>query len=415
MELRVRISNFLTATRLKTNRHKRSGSLGEKSSEVVIVGGSAAGLFTAYLLAEGGMKVKLFDFNDVMHVAPRTLIATSQLSSVLGFLPSEAIVNRIDRIELFSPERSVSVSMKQPDFVVERAGFIPLLAKKALEAGVEIKSGYKFLDFAPLERGVTIQLRNLKQSGVERVQTQTLVGADGAFSRVAKTADLDGLERVPILQAIVQLPGRTPANAVRVWFRPKETPYFYWLLPESDTRAAVGLIAADSRKARPMLENFLVDQGLKPLEIQAAWIPLFTRAHQPWRRVSGCNIYLVGDAAGHVKGTTVGGLVTGLWGAKVAANAILRRADYEKELRHLRRELALHGLIRSVLNRFRSDDYDRLLSAVNEGAADLLGLYTRDELTRLSAKLLLAQPRLLGFMTRLFTLGKTPISSSSAK
>ena len=67
--------------------------------------------------------------------------------------------------------------------------------------------------------------------------------------------------------------------------------------------------------------------------------------HHPWRRRAGGEIYLVGDGAAQVKVTTVGGLVTGLRGAKAAANAILRRSDYVKELRALKRELSLHLVI----------------------------------------------------------------------
>ena len=95
--------------------------------------------------------------------------------------------------------------------------------------------------------------------------------------------------------------------------------------------------------------------------------------------MSGSDIYLVGDAASQVKVTTVGGLVTGLRGAKAAANAILRRTDYLKELRPLRRELSLHLLIRTILNRFHSADYDRLLDLLNEKTIRLLGLYNRDQ------------------------------------
>ena len=57
--------------------------------------------------------------------------------------------------------------------------------------------------------------------------------------------------------------------------------------------------------------------------------------------------------ASHVKVTTVGGLVTGLWGARAAAESILKNTSYAKALRRLNRELWLHELIRRVLNRFR--------------------------------------------------------------
>ena len=62
-----------------------------------------------------------------------------------------------------------------------------------------------------------------------------------------------------------------------------------------------------------------------------------------------------------------------------AAFAILRRTDYLKELRPLRRELGLHLLIRSVLNSFRSSDYDRLLGLLNERTIRLLGRGNRDQ------------------------------------
>ena len=69
-------------------------------ADIDIIGGSAAGLFAGYLLARGGKQVRLFDANDVLNVDSRTLITTSRLSEALGFSPEEAVVNRIDRIDL---------------------------------------------------------------------------------------------------------------------------------------------------------------------------------------------------------------------------------------------------------------------------------------------------------------------------
>ena len=366
-------------------------------SEVVIVGGSAAGLFAAYLLAREGKKVRLFDSNDVLHAPSRTLITTSQLAEVLGFFPHEAVVNEINQINLFSEQRSVTIRMKQPDLVVERAAIVRLLARKALQAGVEIRSGCKFLNLDPTERGVTVTVRDTHRDRVEEFKATTLIGADGTFSRVAKIANGNGHATTPILQAIVNLPDGAQANTTQVWFKPEDTPYFYWLIPESPKQAAVGFITEEGKSAKIKLEKFLSRRGLKPVEIQAARIPAYTHMTRPWRRISGSDIYLVGDAAAQVKVTTVGGLVTGLRGAKVAANAILRQADYLKELRPLRRELSLHLLIRSVLNRFRSTDYDRMLELLNEKTIDLLGLYSRDQATRILCRVLLAQPRLLRF------------------
>jgi flavin-dependent dehydrogenase len=207
---------------------------------------------------------------------------------------------------------------------------------------------------------------------------------------------------VPLLQAIVDLPAGYDTSNVSVWFEPEQTRYFYWVIPESPSRAAVGFIADESSGAKRKLERFLSARGLRTCEIQAAWIPLSQPAHKPWRKISGCDVYLVGDAAGQVKVTTVGGLVTGLWGARAAAESILNRIPYAKALRRLNRELWLHDMIRRVLNRFSTADYDRLLDAVDASTTQLLGRHNRDELTALALKLIYTQPRLLTFLPRLF-------------
>lgn len=371
-----------------------------RTADVVIVGGSAAGLFVAYLVAREGVKVRVFDASDPFRATDRTLIVTSRLTDVLGFVPGEAIVNRITRFELFSPRRTASVRMEDPDLVVERAKVIQLLAERALSAGAEIFSGHQFLGLAPGAQGPTVTIRDTKRDRVESVRASVLVGADGGFSRVARTAERDGHRTAPLLQGIVRLPRGTPADVARVWFDPSTTPYFYWLVPESPDVAAVGLISPEGRSIRAHLDHFLSRQKLEPLEIQAARVPLHAGAFRLWRRVAGCDIYLVGDAAGQVKVTTVGGLVTGLRGAKAVASAILERGDYRRGLGSLRRELRLHLWIRSVLNRFGGEDYDELLGLLNPSTTELLGVRSRDDLASTFVRLLVTQPRLLSLGAR---------------
>ena len=366
-------------------------------AEIDIVGGSAAGLFAGYLLARAGKSVRLFDANDVLNVESRTLITTSQLNDVLGFFPQEAVVNQIDQIDLYSSRRAVSIPMQEPDLVVERAAIIRMLARMALDAGVEIRGGCKLTHLEQGASAIKFTIRDSHRDRVEDFSSRVLIGADGMSSRIAKIAGANSHQTTPILQAIVQLQKGERAGTTKVWFEPEDTPYFYWLIPQSPTHAAVGFIADDGKTARGRLERFLARIGLKAVELQSARIPAYQHFSRPWRRLAGCNVYLIGDPAAQVKVTTVGGLVTGLRGARAAADAILHRTHYLKELRPLRRELSLHLLIRSVLNGFRSSDYDRLLGLLNEKTIQLLGRYNRDQAAGMLCRILLAQPRFLGF------------------
>jgi flavin-dependent dehydrogenase len=145
-----------------------------------------------------------------------------------------------------------------------------------------------------------------------------------------------------------------------------------------------------------MLDRFLQNRGLKAEEYQGAMIPL----HQPFRRIewglaNGSRVLLVGDAAAHVKVTTVGGLVSGLWGAKAAAQSLIAGTSYRRELRGLHAELYVHDAMRWVLDRFSGADYEQMLGLLGHGLQAVLGRHNRDSIARAKWSLLAAQPRIV--------------------
>ena len=184
------------------------------------------------------------------------------------------------------------------------------------------------------------------------------------------------------------------SDTTRVWFLPEETPFFYWLIPYSQTHGVLGMIAQEEKKGIAALKRFLDKKGLVPLDFQSAFIPLYVRWSAIYRKIGGGHVYLVGDAAGHVKASTVGGIVTGLRGALGVAEAILNGGT-SRELRTLNRELDMHWLIRRSLHGFDQRDYVRLLDMLNPASRRLLSVLTRDETVKLLFHLLLRQPRLL--------------------
>ena len=360
---------------------------------IAVVGGSAAGLFAAHQLARHGRDVSVFESEAELDPAPRTLIVTSRMRDVLGDLGDGAVVNTIRRFELFTDGRAATVSLQNPDLVIERATLIRRLAEQARAAGARLLTGRRFRALRPDGDRLALVVDG-NGRGSDEVPASTVVGADGTFSQVARAAGWPEPVTVPLVQAIVVLPRDLPPDTTRVWFIPEDTPYFYWLIPDSPTRGVLGLIGEDGRKTRASLDRFLAARGLEPLEFQAARIPVYTRWVPAHRRLGRHDVYLVGDAACHVKVTTVGGIVTGFRGAAGVAESILQGRP-SGTLRALKRELDRHRLIRRVLHGFRQADYSLLVDLLGPKAQRVLATYTRDEANTILVRLVVTQPRLL--------------------
>ncbi len=293
------------------------------TGNVAIMGGSAAGLFTAHLLACRGADVRVFEGADRLDPAPRTLIVTSRMRDLLGPLGGKVVVNEIRRFELFTDGRVATIPLARPDLIIERSRLIRSLAQQAQASGARLLFGRRFVGLEPNGAGLACRLERGKGGGTEEIRAGTVVGADGAFSRVAGAAGWPRPVTVSLIQAVVRPPEDLRLDTTRVWFIPEDTPYFYWLIPESPGRAVLGLIGEEGQPTRQRLDRFLDKRGLTPVEYQGARIPLYTRWIPVHRKVGEGDVYLVGDAAGHVKITTVGGIVTGFRGAMAVAERIL--------------------------------------------------------------------------------------------
>jgi flavin-dependent dehydrogenase len=371
--------------------------------EVLVVGGSAAGFYTAAEIARGGRRVRVLESMPDLRPAPRTLIVTNHFRSQLGSSANSCVVNEIRRFELFTDGRSAQVALRNPDLVIERARLIPSLAAEAQHAGAEISFDMRFLGLRANARGLRVAVESVR--GPEELHAASVVGADGASSRVARSAGWPRVETVSLVQAIVRLPKDCPSDTTRVWFVPDDTPYFYWLIPESSERAALGIIGEDGQETARCLAAFLDKKGMEPLEWQGARIPVYRRWVPVKRRVGSGSVFLVGDAAGQVKVSTVGGIVTGFRGAQAVAQAILRRGP-SAELLALRRELSTHWLLRRTMHHFQQRDYSRLVDLLNAATRDTLSEITRDESTRLLWNVLRRQPQLVLLGLRGLLLGR---------
>ncbi len=384
---------------------KKAGSVpgdAREKREVVVVGGSAAGLYTAACVARGGRSVRVIESRPTLDPTPRTLIVTDHFRRQVNGAAEASILNEIRRFELFTNGRSAVVPLKRPDLIIERSRLIRALAEEAHDAGAQLDYDTRFRGLTPNGRGLHVEVdRGGKR---DEIYAESVVGADGASSRVARASGWPPVETVPLVQALVKLPKDCPPDTTRVWFVPDDTPYFYWLIPESAERGALGVIGEQGRDTKRCFDRFLEKKGFEPLEWQGARIPVYRRWVSVQRTVGNSDVYLVGDAAAQVKVSTVGGIVTGFRGAQGVADAILQRG--RKQLRALRRELETHWLVRRTLHHFQQEDYCQLVDMLNDATRESLGEINRDESTRLLWNVVRRQPRLALLGLRGLLLGR---------
>src|SRR5690348_2143170 len=365
-----------------------------RRSAITVVGGSAAGFFAAYLLAREGREVDVFEQSSKLDAAERTLIVTHRMKDLLGEIGSASIVNQVRKFELYTDGRAASVDLAHPDLIIERAKLIHSLGEHAQRAGARLHVGRNFRTLRPRAGRLALEFQNAAKNENEERVADTVIAADGSSSSVAKAAGWPQAPTAPLIQAIVALPKDMQPDTVRVWFVPDDTPYFYWLIPESPEQGALGLIGESGSEARKHLEAFLEKRCLNPIAFQGARIPIYNRWVPVEREFDGARVFLVGDAAAQVKVSTVGGIVTGLRGALGVAQRILNRGS-SRELRRLRRELDMHLLIRRALHDFHQQDYSHLVDSLNSPTKRSLGEFSRDEALKLLWRVCLNQPRLI--------------------
>lgn len=364
------------------------------SFSTAVIGGSAAGLFTSLLLARRGLPVRVLERIETLEPEARTLIVTHRMRALLGRAAEDSVLNEIRRFELFTDGRAATITLNHPDLIIERRTLIRGLAAQARQAGAKIELGRRFQALHPNGRGLVVEAERSADGAREEIHADTVIGGDGAASSVARAAGWSPLETVPLVQAIVPLPKDMAPDTTRVWFVPDDTPYFYWLIPESRERGALGIIGENGAQTRRCLERFLEKRKLEPIEFQGARIPVYNRWVPVQRQLGRSSVYLVGDAAAQVKVSTVGGTVTGFRGAIGVVESILGDGQ-SRELRSLRRELDLHLLLRRSLHHFQQSDYSRLVDLLNDPAKRSLGEYSRDEAWKILWRVCLSQPRLL--------------------
>ncbi|OGO02014.1 MAG: hypothetical protein A2Y90_05870 [Chloroflexi bacterium RBG_13_52_12] len=347
--------------------------------DVIIVGGGPSGSYVARRLAEKGHRVRVLEAKPrVGEKSSCTGIVGQECVNTFG-IDSKVILRQANSATLFSPSgNTLHLYRNEPQAcILDRAALDVFMAERAQRAGAAY-------EFSSRVTGVAIEKDHadviVSRGGTDhKIPAKVVVIASGFTPGLNERVGLGGFkDHVTGVQAEVETRG---VEEVEVYFGDIAPGFFGWLVPTTPGMGRAGLLAR--QEPGRLLKNWLnqlAEQGKitsKEVKINYGGIPL-----KPPARTYSDRILAVGDAAGHVKPTSGGGIYYGLIGADIAAATLHkaltdgdltagRLARYERAWRRkLGREIRTGYWARRLFERLSGEQIDRLFRIIKSSSID---------------------------------------------
>lgn len=286
------------------------------SYDVVVAGGSVAGLFCAREVAARGHSVLVieedFEIGSPEHCGG--LVSVSGMED-LGVIPSgKTFDSQITRAEISSPSgKKITLDAKKQNVsVINRRELDKQIAHQAQKNGAEIRVKTSFKEIK----------ENKIVTTAGEVDFKVLVDARGVSALVQK-------DRTGILQSAQYeiYADWIEKGKVEVNFDAVKYPgFFSWVIPSGGGTGKVG-VAGKNISAMQALERFLDQKGNHSI-IRKVFAPIWVNG--PIENFVSNNVVTVGDAAGQSKPTTAGGIYSCGLGGIYAGRAISKFLETKK-------------------------------------------------------------------------------------
>lgn len=347
--------------------------------DITIVGGGPAGCFTASKLAEQGFEVTILEEHAEtgQPMSCAGIVGAEGLKEI-GLDPKRWALSELRGANLYTPSgKSIHLTRDKVEaYVINRSKFDRDLAESAVRAGAELLLETKCTDISFKDKGVSLKTRTQESSDRE-IRTKLVIGADGANSLVARKAGL--IEEFNLINcAQIETLADIGENTAEVYFGRKSSPgFFAWIIPAGEA-FRVGLGSTEGGAAQKLFKFIrnhpIASQkvGKKHFSLTIGQIP-----KPKSRKIHGERVILVGDAAGHVKPITGGGLYLGLSCASLAVDVVSQAledepskenlADYEKSVNEeFGREFEFGLRAQNIFREMPDEDLDEVLSLLSK-------------------------------------------------
>ncbi|MGB9719582.1 MAG: hypothetical protein ACPL06_03245 [Candidatus Anstonellales archaeon] len=239
------------------------------------------------------------------------LVSKETINFLQKYIDTEKIIlQKIDKAVLHFGENKIEIKHRDGAYVVDRKKMDFLLAEKAEREGADVNLGER------VDR-------------ISQYKAKNIIGADGANSVVAQHFRFPEIKKF-VLTATARTEDRiAEKQSVYLYFNDYTKGFFSWVVDQGK-KQEVGCGVILPNNVEHAFEKFCRDIKVKIKIKESAVIPLEVRKKTGIRK-NGVNVLLIGDAAGHVKAFSGGGLAYGLRIAELSAGYIQDPEGYEKE------------------------------------------------------------------------------------
>lgn len=350
---------------------KREKKAKTKIMSQLIIGGGPIGLFL-------GSKIKN---STIIEQKPKigtptrcTGIVTKEIEEFMSKKDLHSISkNKITETEIIGPKKKLKLQIGT-NYIISNQQFEEYWLDKALKNNCSIETSSTYSQ--SLKKGHVI--RNNKTKKEKTIKTTHLVGCDGPLSKVSTIHGLDK-HRHNYMGHQVTIKVKEHENNIK--FFPHIGQYA-WYVPETETTARVG-VCTNIKGGKAIFDAFLKRFKGKQLSNQSGLIPTFSPRRKTHIHVPTHSVTLLGDAAGHIKNTTGGGIIPGF----KAANHFSKTMNTYSESKALRKELYTHFLVHNLVSSCSHKEWDDIIEATKKHR-DVLEHTNRDNLRKVAKKVL---------------------------
>jgi len=315
--------------------------------DFVVVGAGPAGSRFARRAAASGHDVVAFEQGEV----GTPLACSGHVSTDIWEFVPESARDRLFQNEIRGARFHTGGSDSRPfaffrdeeiSNVIDRVELDRTLADAARDSGADVREHHTVVDLTEFRDHVEVTVR--AGGRTETYRTRMVAGCDGPNSRVRQTVGLP--EPGELLHGVLGFDDE-PDHQDFVDVHLTVPRFFAWRIPRGDAGVEYGLAMPPGNDVSARFEAFTEAYGAETDRRCSGLIPI-----GPPDSVTSGRVFLIGDAAGHNKPFTGGGILYGMTAADCAAASIdptdpATLEEYERSWRdELEREIRLGHLVR---------------------------------------------------------------------